>query len=276
MNRTHLVNPNVYIPEPLESYPENPTQRLVPVVKISDIRVDEHYPFLMESFKEKFFHHLTYLAIFTFVFPLHILRYGLKIEGRKNLRKHKKLFKNGAMTVCNHVYRWDFLAVLQAIRYHKLWYPTFSDNVTGKDMLNIRSTGGIPIPETGFAAVIHFNQAFDELHRKKEWLHVFPESCRWDWYEPIRPFNKGAFEMAYRYNLPVIPLVIHYRPLTGWRKLFKIKHPLVTISIGEPILPNKENGRKTEARRMCEQAHAEMCKMAGITQNGWNAVNEPK
>lgn len=274
MQNEHIVDEKTFVPDMGFDYPENPTQRLVPLVKVCDVCVDENYPFLMKSFKEKFFHHLIYSAIFTFVFPLHCLRYGLKIEGRKNLRKNRKILKNGALTVCNHVYRWDFLAVLQAIRYHKLWYPTFADNVTGKDKTLIRSTGGIPIPEKGFAAVRRFNEAFDEIHRRKKWIHVFPESCRWDWYEPIRPFKTGAFEIAYRYDIPVIPLAIHYRPVTGWRKLFKMKHPLVTISVGTPIVPNKNASRKEECRSMCEKAHEQVCKMAGIKQNGWNAVYE--
>lgn len=272
MDREHIVKDGVFVPKTDIDYPENPAQRLVPLIKTCDVNVDEDYPFLMKSFKEKFFHHLIYTAIFTFVFPVHIIRYGLKVEGRKNLRKNRKLLKNGALTVCNHVYRWDFLAVLQAIRYHKLWYPTFADNVTGKDKLLIRSTGGIPIPEKGFVAIRKFNESFDELHRRKKWIHVFPESCRWDWYEPIRPFRVGAFEMAYRYDIPVIPLAIHYRPVTGWRKIFGMTHPLVTISVGEPILPDKSASRKQDTRRMCIEAHDAVCKMAGIEQNGWNAI----
>ena len=273
MNREHIVNEGVFIPDMGIEYPAEPTQRILPLVKVCDIEVDENYPFIMKSFKEKFFHHLIYAGIFTFVFPLHVLRYGLKVEGRKNLRKNRKLLKNGALVVCNHVYRWDFLAVVQALRCHKLWYPTFADNVCGKDRIFIRSTGGIPIPDKGgFAAIRKFNEAFDKLHRRKKWLLLFPESCRWDWYEPIRPFKTGAFEMAYRYDIPVVPIVLHYRPVSGWRKLIGMKHPLVTVSVGEPIVPDKSGSRKAETHRMCVAAHEQMCSMAGIKQNGWNAV----
>ncbi len=277
MNREHIVKDGVFIPDTGITYPEIPDERMFPSVAIRNIEVDENYPYLMKSFKEKFFHYLVYAAIFTFVPFVHKFRHDIKIEGVQNLKKNKKLFKNGAITVANHVYRWDFLAVVQAVSKigkRRLYFPTFADKVNEKDALLIRSAGGIPIPEKGMGATRKFNEAFDTLASKKKWIHVFPEHCRWNYYEPIRPFKTGAFAMAYRYDLPVIPMAIHYRPVTGWRKRLGLKDPLITISIGEPIIPNKQEKRKEESKRMCLEAHAQICSMAGIVQNGWNAISE--
>ncbi|MCR5698181.1 MAG: 1-acyl-sn-glycerol-3-phosphate acyltransferase [Treponemataceae bacterium] len=276
MQNEHIVKDGVFIPQTGIEYPEKPDQRMVPLKKVRDVKVDENYPYLMKSFTEKFYHFLVYLGIFVIVFPLQKIRYGLKIEGRKNITRNKKLLKNGAITVCNHVYRWDYLAVLQAARFRHMWFPTFADNMNGTDMRLIRSAGGIPIPESGFSAIKKFNESFDTLHARKKWIHIFPETCRWQWYQPIRPFKTGAFSMAYRYDLPVIPMVLKYRPVTGWRKLFKMDHPLVTICVGEPIVPNLENSRKAESARICKEAHEKMCEMAGIEQNGWDPILEEK
>lgn len=276
MQREHIVKDGVYIPATGIDYPSNPGERILQSQKIRDITVDEKYPYLMKSCKEKFFHYLVYLGIFTFVFPLQWIRYGLKIKGKKNLRKNKKLLKNGAITVANHVYRWDFLAVVQAassIGRRRLWFPTFADYLNTKDALVMRSAGGIPMPEQGMGAMRRFNEAFDILVSKKKWLHVFPEHSRWNWYEPIRPFKLGAFTLAYRYDLPIIPMAISYRELTGWRKLF-FKEPLITIEIGELIFPNKDEKRKVDSERMCREAHKQICEMAGIVQNGWDAVSD--
>lgn len=257
------------------SYPkDNPYERIIFPKAVRNVVVDEHYPYLMKSFKEKFWHYAIYATIFTLVFLLQKIRFGLKIEGKENLKKNKKLFKNGALTVTNHAYRWDFLAVVQAVATigrRRIWFPALSDNLNGSDAVLIRSAGGIPLPDPGMGAARKFNEAFDTLHKRKKWIHVFPEYCRWSWYEPIRPFKRGAFEMAYRYDLPVIPMAISYRPLTGWRKRF-FKEPLVTITIGEPILPNKDEKRKVEADRLCRETHAKICEMAGIIQNGWDAT----
>lgn len=274
LTQEHVVKDGVYIPFPESNFPQDPDTRIITPEKVRTVEIDENYPFLMRSPKEKLMHFLIYAGIFFVVFPLNILRYGLKIEGKKNLKKNRALLKNGALTVANHVYRWDFLAVLQAVRYRRLWFPTFADNIETKDKTLIRGAGGIPIPQKGIAATRKFYQAFDLLHKKRKWIHVFPESYRWEFYEPIRPFKAGAFEMSYRYGIPIIPMVIHYRPVKGIRKLLGMKHPLITLSIGEPILPDTTQGRKSESERLCKEAHAQMCSMAGIIQNKWNAVSK--
>ncbi len=274
MQKEHIVKEGTFVPNMGIEYPEKPNQRILTPKYIKDIKVDENYPFLMKSFKEKFFQHLIYAGIFTLVYPMQRIRYGLKIEGRKNLKDARKLLSHGALVVCNHVYRWDFLAALQAVGHRKMWFPTFADNINSTDALLIRSAGGIPIPESGFSATKKFNEAFDTLHKKKKWILVFPESCRWNWYQPIRPFKTGAFSLAYRYNIPVVPVVLHYREAKGLRKLLGIKHPLVTVSIGEVLMPDVAKNRKEEARALCIKAHDSMCSMAGIIQNGWDAILE--
>ena len=274
MIREHIVKDGVYIPDMGIEYPDDPAQRILLPVKIRNVIIDRNYPFLMKSFKEKFFHYIIYAAIFTVVPLIHWVRHDIRIEGRSNLKRNKKLFKNGAMTVCNHVYRWDFLAVLQAVGKRRVFFPALADNLCGKDAFLIRSAGGIPVPTDGrMGTARKFNEAFDRLHERRKWLHVFPEYCRWNWYEPVRPFKKGAFELAYRYNLPVIPMAISYRPVKGWRKLLGFKEPLITLRIGTPVIPDKNSKRKEDAIRMCKEAHAQVCELAGIIQDGWDPVS---
>ncbi len=268
--RQHILNDGVYVPEMGIRYPETTDQPMLFPKKVNDIKIDENYPYLDNSFKAKFFHYAIYAGIFLLVFPMQKLRYGLRIVGRKNLRKNKALLKNGAITICNHVYRWDFLAVLQAVRYRRLWFPARAENINSPDSLLIRSVGGVPIPGS-FAAFKKFNEAFDTIRAKKKWLHVFPESYRWEWYQPIRPFKIGAFTMAVKYDIPVVPMVISYRKVTGWRKLFGIKHPLLTIHVGEPIVHDKNLRPKQAARQLLVQTHEQMCAMAGIKENCWPA-----
>ena len=138
----------------------------------------------------------------------------------------------------------------------------------GKDGFLMKNIGGIAIPEkrSGLRA---FDKALDELHDRKQWIHIFPESCSWKFYAPLRPFKTGAFNMAYKYALPVIPMVITFRPRTGWRKLFSKDEPLVTIHVGDPIIPNPNTTRKEEVARMRDLAHKTMLDMAGIVSNPW-------
>ena len=125
------------------------------------------------------------------------------------------------------------------------------------------------------SALKKFNEAFDEFHRRGYWFHIFPEACRWDMYKPLRPFQKGAFTMSYKYGKPLLPCVITYRERKGIFRLFGPKElPLLTVTIGEPILPDTTQPRKTEVERLRQVAHEQMTHMAGITHNPWPAAWE--
>ena len=270
-----------YKPELNFIYPDKPDDHMVNLRITHDVIVDENYPFLDKSFKHKFMRRLMHLGIYTIVFTLSPIRFGLKIEGRENLRKHRKLLKNGAMTVSNHVHRWDFLFILQALRYRMMYFPAYKENLKGPDESLIRLAGGIPVPEE-ISVIKHFNKAFDEICAKKIWIHAFPESSRFDYFQPVRPFKKGIFTMAYRYNLPVLPIAFSYRKphfpftivnlarsLMGNQKL-----PMVTVRIGEPLLPDTNLPRKEAVQILRKQCHEAIVSLAGITDNPYPAEGD--
>ena len=75
--------------------------------------------------------------------------------------------------------------------------------------------------------------------------------------------------MAYKYSLPVLPLMISFRPRTGWRRFFNKSGPLLTIRVGDPIVPIPNASRKEEVARMRDLAHQTMLDLAGIVSNPW-------
>lgn len=268
LQKDHINKKDTYVPNIGLDYPKEPNTPYVNPKITKQIEIDGDYPFLPKTFRERLWNWFTYSVIFTLVFLVQKLRYGLKIKGKKNLRKNKHLFKNGAMTVSNHVYRWDFLACLQAVKFRRMWFPARAINLSGSDGKLIKGAGGIPIPES-ISGMRGFNNAFDTLHEKKKWIHVFPEGFRWDYYQPIRPFLKGAFSMAVKYNIPVIPLALSYREPKGIYKLFKKNYPLITVNIGKPILPDENLSKKENTYKMREEAHKQIVEMADIEQNMW-------
>jgi len=270
-----------YVPQLSIVYPEKPDGRMVNFKVVHDIIVDENYPFLDRSFKFNFMRTLVYLAIFIaapFVAPI---RTGLKIEGKKNLRKYKNLLKNGALTVCNHVYRWDFVFIVHALRYHMIYFPVWKEQLKSKDSILIRCAGGIPVPDE-ISLIKYFNRAFDDIHAMKKWIHVFPESSRFDYFQPIRPFKKGAFSMAQRYDLPVVPLAFSYRkpcfPFTVFNSIRtlmgKEKKPMLTLRIGEPILIDKNLPRKEAVQKLRKECHEAVVRLAGISENKYPAEGD--
>lgn len=264
------VREEVYVPEPAVEFPsDNPFTRMTPIRgKNKDIKFDSTYNYLDKSLKFKIWHLLIYLTTWFVVFPINRIRYGLRIEGREKIRQYRKCFTNGMMTVCNHVHRWDMLCVLQAMRYRKAWIPMYAQAFNGKDGFLMKHIGGIAIPDN-YSGLRKFDQALDELHSKKQWIHIFPESCSWYNYAPLRPFKTGAFNMAYKYALPIIPMVITFRPRTGWRKIFSNSGPLLTIHVGDPIIPDLSTPRKEETARLRDFAHKTLLDMAGIVTNPW-------
>ncbi|MCQ2144789.1 MAG: 1-acyl-sn-glycerol-3-phosphate acyltransferase [Bacteroidales bacterium] len=262
---------DVYVPKPVDSFSgEDPFVRMAKVRGQSkEIAFDETYPYLDKSLRFRIQHAICYAALWTIAFPVNRIRYGLKIKGRSKVFKNRKLLRGGAMTVCNHVFRWDMICVLQAIRFRKSWIPMYALPFTGKDSIFMKSIGGIPIPENR-SGLKCFNEAMNEIRERKEWIHIFPESCSWKYYSPIRPFKIGPFNMAYKYGMPILPCVISFRERTGIYKLFgSTDEPLVTISIGDPIVPDKDKPRKEESEHMRKLAHKTMEEMAGIISNPW-------
>lgn len=262
-DKNKIISPDLQI-----DYPDKPDEHMVSKPKIYELKLDENYPYLDKSFKHRFISFWQYVGTYVLVFALNPLLYGLKICNRKNITKNMKLFKNGAITVSNHVYRWDFLAVLQAIRFRRSWFPAWAENLCTSDRGMIRNAGGIPVPST-ISGMSAFNKAFDELHEKKQWIHVFPESCRWDYYQYIRPFKKGAFTFAFKYNLPIIPMAFSYRKPNGFEKLFLKDKPAVTLNVGEPIMPKTELGRKECVKLLREECHKKIVELAGLDNNPW-------
>ena len=270
--RNFKVKEGVYVPEPVADFSgDNPFMRMAPIRgELKDIAFDGTYTYLDKSLKFKIVHALTYFFAWIVAFPVNRIRFGLKIVGREKIRRNRKLIAGGVMTVCNHVHRWDMICVLQAMRFRQAWIPMYSEPFRGKDGGIMKAVGGIAIPDN-LGGLRKFNEAFDELRARNKWIHVFPESCSWKFYAPLRPFKLGTFNMACKYNLPVIPLMITFRPRTGWRKMFGKGEPLVTIHVGDPIVPDPAVPNKEDAVRVRELAHKSMLEMAGIVSNPWPA-----
>ena len=280
------VTPGTYVPPVKTDYPEDePYVGLYKPVYDRDFpAIDANYPYFDDSFRTRLRMFLGYLFLLRLLGIILRFRYGLrwKMEGDKHWsrsswcirwRLRKYHMDHGAITVANHCYRHDAASVLNAIHasYHTR-IPMFAPNFRTKDQFFLTLVGGIPIPEMegGLSAMKAFNAAFDEYDKRGYWFHIFPEAKRWDWYKPLRPFQKGAFTMSYKYNKPILPCAVTYRPRTGIWRLFGPKdEPLTQVIIGAPIYPDTTKPRAAETERLLNETHQTICRLAGITHNTW-------
>jgi len=271
------VMPGTYVPPVKTDFPEeDPYVGLYKPIYDRDYpEADANYPYVDDSFANRCRLLWAYFVVLPLLGFILRFRYGLRWTGRDNLRKYKKELAGGAITISNHCYRHDCASILTAIgrAYStKTRIPMFAPNFKTKDQFYLRIVGGIPIPapEAGLSGMKAFNAAFDEFHRRGYWFHIFPEAKRWDWYKPLRPFQKGAFTMSYKYAMPIIPCAVSYRPRTGiWRWLGPKDEPLTQVAIGEPIFPDTTQPRAEETERLLKKTHEEICRLAGIKHNTW-------
>ncbi len=269
------VTPGTYVPPVNLAYPEdNPYEGMYKPVYDRDYpAINADYPFVDDSWQNTLRLLWGYYVVRPILGLVLRVKYGLRWTYLYNRKEYKQTLKGGAITIANHCYRHDCASVLTALHaHHHRRIPMFAPNFRTKDQFYLRIIGGVPIPpaEEGLSAMKAFNAAFDEFHRRGYWFHIFPEAKRWDWYKPLRPFQKGAFTMAYKYNMPIIPCAVTYRPRTGIYRLFgPTDEPLVNVIIGRPILPDTTCPRAVEVERLLNETHQTICRLAGIEHNTW-------
>ena len=244
-------------------YPERSDEHMIEVKHLRDTNFDENFEYLPKGFWHKIKRGLLFITLNILAFPVCAIRHGLKIKGKENYRKNKKHFKNGAITICNHVFMWDYLCVLQAIRPHLQYHPGWKTNFEGPNGPLIRWVGGIPIPTDNMRAMAKFQKAIGDVLKQGKWLHFFPEGSMWFYYPDIRPLKPAVFKYAVRFDKPVIPMAISFRPPKGIRKIFT-KKPCATLNIGEPLFPNQNLPMAEAIDDMHKKAYKVMQELVGV------------
>lgn len=244
-------------------YPERSDEHMLELKRTREIELDKDYEYMPHGFGFRVKRALVATVLHLVVFPIMHLTHGLRIYGRKNLRKHKKELRGGAITVSNHVFMWDYLCVLKAIRPHISYFPAWKANFESGFQPFMRILGGMPIPEGDIHAMMTFKRDMDKVVESGRWLHVFPEGSLWYFYPDIRPLKPAAFSYAVKYNKPLIPISMSFRPRKGFRKIFG-KGPFVDLHIAEPMchdstLPSREATDELRAR-----VYKKMQEMNGI------------
>ena len=237
------------------------------VEKNKGLVFDENYPYIETKKSFKFKQWLVRILLYLIVFPVYAVKMGLRIKGRKILRKNKKLLKQGVISVSNHVHMCDYICIMNAIRPHKSNVLAWAPNINGENGTLIRLVGGIPIPEDSYRGTKEYIKAVGTVLNNSGWLHICSEGSMWEYYCPIRPFKKGAAHFAFRYNKPIIPMAFSYRK-PGWirRKIFK-QIALFTLTIGEPLFIDESLPKEEQIEDLTKRSHDAVCKLAGIDPN---------
>jgi 1-acyl-sn-glycerol-3-phosphate acyltransferase len=196
-------------------------------------RVDAKYRFINRNV---FFRLGSTVLFYLIALPLldivSRLFFGLKISGKKNLR----YLKGGAVTVTNHIHALDSPMVACCLFPRKPFFASLKSNFEIPVVRHlVRLLGGVPIPESP-KALHAFMESMRKALEKGRIVHFYPEASLWPWHDELRPFRNGAFHLAVKSGVPVLPMVFTYRKPGALRSKLR-KKPLVTLNIGEPTYP---------------------------------------
>ena len=165
--------------------------------------------------------------------------YDIRISGRENLRR-----VNRAILVSNHTLLLDPGIIAHAIRPRRTYFTMLEETALIPWLGTfVRLLGGVPIPERPDALRI-LDAAAQRAFHALGFLHFFPEGECYRGNQDLMPFHPGAFLLACRLRVPVIPVttVLHRRTWRGRATLhvagrdFRIP-PRVSVVVGAPVFP---------------------------------------
>lgn len=165
-----------------------------------------------------------------------------------------------AVITCNHVNKFDCLALQHAFRKQKdkiyIVAAPFN-NMKGAFGDGMRAGGMLPLPEDA-AAMRHFIKSVDFYLQHDNFVVIYPEQAMWWNYKKPRVYKDGAYTFAVKNNVPIIPTFITYRP-SGKVNEQGIEEMYLTVHVMQPIYPDPTLRRHENVAYMKKQNFA-MCK----------------
>lgn len=181
------------------------------------------------------------------------------MEGGENLRLLKD---TGAVITCNHFGIPDnyilYHCIQNSLKKKRLYKVIREGNYTGFSGLFgflFRNCNTLPL-SSNRRTMVNFMSAADTLLRRGEAVLIYPEQGMWWNYRKPRPFKIGAFKIAVRAGVPVLPTFITMKD--DETKLDEHNYPLqhYTLHVMPPVYPDKTLSEKQAAEKMKEDTFA--------------------
>lgn len=176
-----------------------------------------------------------------------------QINGMENLKK----IATGAIVTCNHFNPFDCFTIEKVFRLsgkieEKRLYKVIREgnytNFPGLYGFFFRNCDTLPL-SSNKKTMVEFMKAVDELLKKGDFILIYPEQSMWWNYRKPKPLKPGAFKIAARNNVPVIPIFI---TMQDSEKIDSEGFPIqeYIVNIAEPIYPEKELTLKENTEKM--------------------------
>lgn len=179
-----------------------------------------------------------------------------EIKGMENLSK----VSTGAIVTCNHFNPFDCFTVEKVFRLsgkieEKRLYKVIREgnytNFPGFYGFLFRNCDTLPL-SSNKRTMVEFMKSVDTLLQKGDFILIYPEQSMWWNYRKPKPLKPGAFKIAARNNVPVIPIFITMEDsnIIG-DDGFPVQEYIVNIA--EPIYPDENLSQKENTEKMLNE-----------------------
>lgn len=162
-------------------------------------------------------------------------------------KEYLSALRNGAVVICNHFSPLDNYIVYQALRNDlpkKYLYKVIREgnytNFPGLYGFLFRHCNTLPLSRNR-RTMMKFFSAVNTLLKNGESVLIYPEQAMWWNYRKTRPFKIGAFKIAVKAGVPVLPVFIAMR--NDETRLDEYGYPVQrhTVYILPPIPPSGDS-----------------------------------
>ena len=176
-----------------------------------------------------------------------------EIKGMENLSN----LKTGAILTCNHFNPFDCFTIEKTFRLsgqaktkklHKVIREGNYTNFPGLYGFFFRNCDTLPL-SSNKRTMVEFMKAVDSLLQKGDFILIYPEQSMWWNYRKPKPLKHGAFKIAVRNNVPVIPIFI---TMSDSDVIGDDGFPIqeYTVNIAEPIYPDNNLSQRERAEKI--------------------------
>ena len=163
----------------------------------------------------------------------------------------EKLRDTGYFVTCNHFNPFDCFTVEYVFRQHRLrhskkLYKVIREgnytNFPGFFGYLMRNCYTLPLGEN-INVMIEFTNGVKDILKNRDAILIYPEESLWWNYRKPKPLKNGAFNLAVKNNVPILPVFI---TLEDTDKIGEDGFPIqaYTVNIGEAIYPDKDKNKK--------------------------------
>lgn len=210
------------------------------------IPVDENYQYIPKNIFKK-----LSMAIKRLLFIKPLMKetnklFNTIVNGKENIKGVKS-----AIICSNHVNKLDCLVIQNAFKPKTTYFTAAEfNNMNGFVGETMRAGRMLPM-SSNLQAQKNFLKTTKNILKSNKFITFFPERAEWWCYEKPRPQFSGAYNIAVKNSVPVIPVFITFNQTDASRKSpLGIKQ--FVINILKPIYPKSELSLKENIAFMME------------------------